>query len=79
MSYERKTERSYGVIYGLIRTVAARRKRFTVEALMPPLTLRQARDNCQRLLDRGELRRIRVGLGGRFSFRRTVYSRTTLE
>lgn len=71
-----KTGRKRGVVVSLIRDVANRSRRFTLDALCPPLENKQAGDNCRFLVKRGELAVMRPGKPGRWGgIVRAIYVR----
>lgn len=63
--YHNKTGRKRGVIWGIIRAVAQRRKSFTWIDLVPPLTEKQAKENTISMAQIGALRRVERGRNGR--------------
>ena len=63
-------------VWDLIRKVSRRRAQFSVADLVRRgLSYRQGRNNCLRLVNRGELVRVRKGVPGRVDFRSAVYRR----
>lgn len=73
-----KTHRQRGLIYMLIRKVAARKKYFRIDNLVPPLSIEQAYDNVIGLMQRGEITKVKcevVKRNGDFKLR-CVYQAT---
>lgn len=72
-----KTGRKRGVIVAAIRRVASRGRRFTIRPLLKVMTPEQANGIAQCLLNRGELKRVKRGLPGRWGgIVRAVYQRS---
>lgn len=73
---EPKTYRRRGVIFSTIRRLASKRKQFKLRDLMPPLTLEQAHHNVTRLIERGELVRVKAAVKMGNWWLHAVYKRT---
>lgn len=63
-----KTTRRWGM-WAMIRRFAAAHPTFVTDDLCPPLTRVQAQTNCRELANRGELRLVTPGVGGRPGYR----------
>jgi len=75
MNPRRKTQRRYGAIFQRVRECARARAEFSAADLVPQgLTPRQIRNACQRLIQRGELRRVAPGRPGRRGFVHAHYA-----